>query len=108
MRIVLLQLCLLISTCIYSHNSYFSFAEMQYNQQSSCLEISICVSTHDLDFYFRQKVQDIRLEKAMENDSSGISPEEDNELRSMGFASTSEIEYVSARNLNICCDLTRG
>lgn len=69
MRIVLLQLCLFISTCIYSHNSYFSFAEMQYNQQSSCLEISICVSTHDLDFYFRQKVQDIRLEKAMENDS---------------------------------------
>ena len=69
MRFLLLQLCLLISTCIYSHNSYFSFAEMQYNQQSSCLEISICVSTHDLDFYFRQKVQDIRLEKAMENDS---------------------------------------
>ena len=69
MRIVLLQLFLLLSTWIYSHNSYFSFAEMQYNQQTSCLEISICVSTHDLDFYFRQKIQDISLEKAMKNDT---------------------------------------
>lgn len=43
--------------------------------------------------------------KAMENDSSGISPEEDNELRSMGFASTSEIEYVSARNAKLEYDI---
>ena len=43
--------------------------------------------------------------KAMENDSSGISPEEDTELRSMGFASTSEIEYVSARNAKLEYDI---
>ena len=43
--------------------------------------------------------------KAMENDSSGISPEEDNELRSMGFASTSELEYVSARNAKLEYDI---
>ena len=43
--------------------------------------------------------------KVMENDNPGMSPEEDSELRSMGFASTSEIEYVSARNAKLEYDI---
>lgn len=70
MRVILVLIFLFYSSAeITAHAYYFSFAEIQYNQQTACLEISIKVASHDLEDYFRKKVVDMSLEKARRIDS---------------------------------------
>lgn len=49
-------------TCIsFSHEYYFSFAEMEYNDISRKFEITISVSTHDLEMVYK-KNKDVKLD----------------------------------------------
>ena len=49
MKSLLLIISLTTPYLIYAHDTFFSFAEMQYNQDCQCLEISLSVSSHDLE-----------------------------------------------------------
>ncbi len=69
MRSFYIFISLFISGFTFSHDYYFSFAEIQYNKETTCLEISIKVSSHDLDTYFRKKITDVSIEKARKVDS---------------------------------------
>ena len=69
MRSFYIFISLFISGFAFSHDYYFSFAEIQYNKETTCLEISIKVSSHDLETYFRKKITDVSIEKARKVDS---------------------------------------
>ena len=49
MKGILILFLLLLSAFSYGHDTYFAFAEMEYDEDCSCLEISIKVSAHDLN-----------------------------------------------------------
>ena len=49
MKSLLLILSLFVPALLFAHDTFFSFAEMQYDQSCQCLEISLSVSSHDLD-----------------------------------------------------------
>lgn len=39
----------------FSHEYYFAFAEMEYNEKSKCFELSLIVSTHDIEHWLQDK-----------------------------------------------------
>ena len=49
MKSLLLIISLIATTLIYAHDTFFSFAEMQYDENCQCLEISLSISSHDLE-----------------------------------------------------------
>lgn len=49
MKGILILFLPLLSAFSYGHDTYFAFAEMEYDEDCSCLEISIKVSAHDLN-----------------------------------------------------------
>ena len=49
MKGILILFLLFLSAFSYGHDTYFAFAEMEYDEDCSCLEISIKVSAHDLN-----------------------------------------------------------
>ena len=49
MKGILILSLLFLSAFSYGHDTYFAFAEMEYDEDCSCLEISIKVSAHDLN-----------------------------------------------------------
>ena len=50
----------------YAHETYFAFAEMEYNNECSCLEISIKVSSHDLNSIAESQIENFQsLESAL-------------------------------------------
>ena len=49
MKSLLLIFSLLAPALLYAHDTFFSFAEMQYDQSCQCLEISLSISSHDLE-----------------------------------------------------------
>ena len=49
MKSLLLIISLIAPALIYAHDTFFSFAEMQYDQNCHCLEISLSISSHDLE-----------------------------------------------------------
>jgi len=59
-------LCFLSS----AHESYFSFAEMEYNPTCECLEVTLTVSSHDLEsFAIEKKIIDSQLESGLIEES---------------------------------------
>ena len=69
MKSILLLFLLAISTYSLSHETYFAFAEMEYDEDCSCLEISIKVSAHDLNSIAENKIKNYSgLEKALNNE----------------------------------------
>lgn len=94
MRNFYIFMSLFISGFAFSHDYYFSFAEIQYNKETTCLEISIKVSSHDLDNYFRKKVVDINIEKARKIDSLSSKI---NQLILNGFVIKQEGSSISQR-----------
>ena len=71
MKILIGSIFLLFMTLnVFGHDYYFSFAEIEYDADQSCLLMSIKVSTHDLDYYNQKKTGESRsIEKAFEMDS---------------------------------------
>tara|TARA_B100001758_G_C18406540_1_gene612487 strand:+ start:526 stop:1020 length:495 start_codon:yes stop_codon:yes gene_type:complete len=49
MKSLLLILSQLAPALLFAHDTFFSFAEMQYDQSCECLEISLSISSHDLE-----------------------------------------------------------
>lgn len=69
MKSILLLILLAISTYSLSHETYFAFAEMEYDENCSCLEISIKVSAHDLNSIAENEIKNYSgLEKALNNE----------------------------------------
>ena len=56
----------------FSHETYFAFAEMEYNDDCSCLEISIKVSSHDLNSIAENKIEDFQSLESALNDKKQI------------------------------------
>ena len=53
-------------TLNFAHETYFAFAEMEYDDKCSCLEISIKVSSHDLNEIAENDIENYKsLESAL-------------------------------------------
>ena len=66
MKKILLLFLLSFSTFCQGHETYFAFAEMEYNKECSCLEISIRVSSHDLNLIAENQIENYQgLENAL-------------------------------------------
>lgn len=69
MKILMLCIFVSIGTCLFGHESYFSFAEMQYDTSCSCIEITVTLSAHDLEAYAKdEKLLSANLESGLENE----------------------------------------
>ncbi len=69
-KLLLSLFVLFLSLNVFGHDYYFSFAEIEYDAEQSCLLMSIKVSTHDLDYYYQKKTGESKsIEKAFEIDS---------------------------------------
>lgn len=69
MKSILLLILLAISTYSLGHETYFAFAEMEYDEDCSCLEISIKVSAHDLNSIVANEIKNYTgLEKVLNDD----------------------------------------
>ena len=52
-----------------AHESHFSFAEMEYDAECTCLEVTLTVSSHELEFSaLNKKIIDSQLENGLNND----------------------------------------
>ena len=68
MKIFILAFLLSLKTLGFAHETYFSFAEMQYDTECNCLEVTLTLSAHDLEAYAEnKKLLSTTLEKGMEN-----------------------------------------
>ena len=68
MKSILILFLLLISAFSYGHDTYFAFAEMEYDEDCSCLEISIKVSAHDLNSIAENQTKNyLGLEKTLKS-----------------------------------------
>tara|TARA_B100001093_G_scaffold465103_1_gene482547 strand:+ start:512 stop:1006 length:495 start_codon:yes stop_codon:yes gene_type:complete len=71
MKIFILAFLLSLKTLGFAHETYFSFAEMQYDTECNCLEITLTLSAHDLDAYAdRQNMLNATLEKDLESEDT--------------------------------------
>lgn len=68
MKQIITLIILSFHAITYSHETYFAFAEMEYNDECSCLEISIKVSSHDLNSIAENKIEDFRSLEIALND----------------------------------------
>ena len=69
MKILAFLVLLCFSTCLHAHESYFSFAEMQYDSTCSCLEVTLTLSAHDLEeFALSEKTIPTTLEAGLEDE----------------------------------------
>ena len=69
-KLLLSLFVLFLSLNVFGHDYYFSFAEIEYDADHSCLLMSIKVSTHDLEYYYQKKTGESKsIEKAFEIDS---------------------------------------
>ena len=71
MKIFILAFLLSLKTLGFAHETYFSFAEMQYDTECNCLEITLTLSAHDLDAYAdRQNMLNATLEEDLESEDT--------------------------------------
>ena len=69
MKIFVLALLLSLKTLGFAHETYFSFAEMQYDTECNCLEVTLTLSAHDLEAYAENRnMLSSTLEKDLENE----------------------------------------
>jgi glycosyltransferase involved in cell wall biosynthesis len=52
---LLLFLSAFVSLSAYSHNFYFSYAEVEYNDFCACFQVSLTFTTHDFETLLREK-----------------------------------------------------
>ena len=68
MKIFVLAFLLSLTTLGFAHETYFSFAEMQYDTKCNCLEVTLTLTAHDLEYYAdQQDLLSSTLEKSLEN-----------------------------------------
>ena len=72
MKQILTLVILSIHALTYSHETYFAFAEMEYNDDCACLEISIKVSSHDLNSIAENKIENYQSLESALNDNKQI------------------------------------
>jgi len=72
MKLIFGLLFLIISNISLSHEYYFSFAEMEYNDISRKFEVTITASTHDLEMIYEKNAQ-IKLDLQTYNPTSQTS-----------------------------------
>lgn len=66
MKGILILFLLFLSAFSFGHDTYFAFAEMEYDEDCSCLEISIKVSAHDLNSIAENQTKNyLGLEKTL-------------------------------------------
>ena len=66
MKKIIAIILLGISHLSYGHETYYAFAEMEYDTDCSCLEISITLSSHDLNTIAENLIQEYNgLEKSL-------------------------------------------
>jgi len=66
MKGILILFLLFLSAFSYGHDTYFAFAEMEYDEDCACLEISIKVSAHDLNSIAENQTKNyLGLEKTL-------------------------------------------
>lgn len=54
----------------FGHESYFSFAEMEYDRTCECLEVTVTLSSHDLEsFAIENEIITSTLEKGLNDES---------------------------------------
>ena len=71
MKIFILAFLLSLKTLGFAHDTYFSFAEMQYDTECNCLEITLTLSAHDIDAYVdTQNVLNATLERDLESEET--------------------------------------
>ena len=71
MKIFILAFLLSLKTLGFAHETYFSFAEMQYDTECNCLEITLTLSAHNLDAYADKKnMVNATLEKDLESEDT--------------------------------------
>lgn len=69
MKILGFLLLLCSNAYIHAHESYFSFAEMQYDSTCSCLEVTLTLSAHDLEeFSLSKNIIESELEIGLESE----------------------------------------
>ena len=69
MKFFVLALLLCLKTIGFAHETYFSFAEMQYDAECQCLEVTLTLSAHDLEAYARsENILQSTLEKDLNSD----------------------------------------
>jgi hypothetical protein len=69
MKFLLLFLAFGCSFVTSAHESYFSFAEMEYDTECKCLEVTLTVSSHDLESSaLNKKIIESQLENGLSND----------------------------------------
>ena len=73
MKFFILAFLLSLQTHGFSHETYFSFAEMEYDTECSCLEVTLTLSAHDLESYAdKQNILHSTLEKDLENERNEL------------------------------------
>lgn len=60
MKLVILIFLLSISSLTYSHEYFFAFAEVEYNDISKKLEATLTATTHDLEKAIREKHEGLK------------------------------------------------
>ena len=63
-----LAFLLSLKTLCFAHETYFSFAEMQYETECNCLEVTLTLSAHDLEAHAQNRnILYSTLEKDLKN-----------------------------------------
>lgn len=55
MKKALFICCILLTSLSYAHESFFAFAEVEYDDLSGKIETTISMTTHDLEYYLQKK-----------------------------------------------------
>lgn len=69
MKIIAFLFSLFLSAGIQAHETYFSFAEMEYDSTCSCLEVTLTLSAHDLEEYaLNEKIITTTIESGLQDE----------------------------------------
>ncbi len=96
-RILLFVTFVLITMISYSHEYYFSFAEMEYNTSQKRFELTLIVSTHDIEHWLQNK--GLKIKELEDYTSDTIIQKEFGTSLLNGFS-------VSMNNTNIVFQMT--
>ena len=70
MKSLLFIISLIAPALLYAHDTFFSFAEMQFDHKCECLKISLSISSHDLESKAEKIIEHyVSLEESLKLDS---------------------------------------
>jgi hypothetical protein len=86
MRKLFFLIFLFCSHFSFSHEFFFSFAEVEYNEMNGRIEVSLTATTHDLDKHLRALDKDFKGLDKVSSDSTGLNFVEKELNRCLVFA----------------------